>query len=109
MTFDEYQTESRKTALYPNAGNNYIYPTLGLAGEAGEIPNKVKKIQRDDDGVVTDQRRADIAKEMGDVLWYLANLATELDLKLEDVASNNLEKLFSRMDRGAIVGDGDNR
>ena len=109
LSFDEYQEQAWKTAIHPNAGNNYLYPTLGLVGEAGEVANKVKKILRDDDGVLTDEKREVIRKELGDVLWYAAALATELKLKLSDVASENLARLADRQERGALHGSGDNR
>lgn len=109
MTFNDYQQESRKTALYPDLGSNFIYPTLGLAGETGEVAEKIKKIIRDDNGFVSEEKRQEIKKEMGDVLWYLAQLATELGLDLDDVARSNIEKLASRLDRGALNGSGDNR
>ncbi|HOS88239.1 MAG TPA: nucleoside triphosphate pyrophosphohydrolase family protein [Candidatus Pacearchaeota archaeon] len=109
MTFEEYQNESRKTAIYPNLNNNFIYPTLGLAGEAGEVVEKIKKAIRDDNGIVSEERKIEIAKELGDVLWYVANLAKELDLSLENIACQNIEKLKSRQDRNELHGSGDNR
>jgi NTP pyrophosphatase (non-canonical NTP hydrolase) len=109
MTFKEYQEAARKTAIYPNIGQNYIYPTLGLTGEAGEVAEKIKKILRA--GIVTmDQEQTQgIAKELGDVLWYLAHLATELGLDLDQIANANLEKLASRQQRDVLQGSGDNR
>ena len=109
MTFNEYQERSRKTALYPDKDHSFIYPTLGLTGEAGEVAEKVKKILRDDNGVVTDAKRAEITKELGDVIWYVAQIATEFGLSLDEVARANSEKLESRMDRGTLHGSGDNR
>lgn len=109
MNFEEYQKKSRVTAKYPNADENYIYPTLGLAGEAGEVAEKIKKILRDKSGKVDDTDREEIKKELGDVLWYLTQLATELKIPLEDVATGNLTKLYDRMERGKLSGDGDNR
>lgn len=109
MDFQEYQEKSRKTAKYPNAGENYIYPTLGLAGEAGEVAEKIKKVIRDKCGVVDDATRGDVKKELGDVLWYITQLATELGLSLDDVAESNIKKLYDRMDRGVLQGNGDNR
>ncbi len=109
MTFEEYQKESRRTAQYPDAGSNFVYPTLGLSGEAGEVAEKIKKVIRDKNGVVDAQMRDAIAKELGDVLWYAAQLATELNIPFEDIARGNLEKLFSRLDRGKLHGDGDER
>ena len=85
------------------------YPALGLCGEAGEVAEKVKKTIRDDGGVLSDQRREALARELGDVLWYLSQLATEADLDLETIAEDNLEKLLSRQERGVLRGSGDNR
>ena len=109
MLLNDYQLESRSTALYPDAGNNLIYPTLGLTGEAGEVADKVKKLIRDHNGVVDQRFTDDVALELGDVLWYVAQLATELGLSLEDVASANLSKLQSRSQRGTLQGEGDHR
>jgi len=109
MNFSEYQKKSRKTAGYPNAGGNFIYPTLGLAGEAGEVANKIKKIVRDDGGEVTSEKRAEIEKELGDVLWYVSQIATELGLSLNGIAEENIKKLYSRLERGKIGGSGDGR
>lgn len=109
MTFEEYQIEARKTAIYPNMDNNFIYPALGLVGEAGEIAEKIKKVIRDDNYVITEEKRAEITKELGDVLWYIANLSKELGISMEDVASTNLAKLKSRQERDMLHGSGDNR
>lgn len=109
MTFTEYQLKSRGTAIYPEAGRNIVYPVLGLVGEAGEIANKVKKIQRDDGGELSQDRREALKDELGDVLWYLAQVATELNLNLDDLANENLSKLFSRKERGVLHGSGDTR
>ncbi len=109
MTFEEYQKESRKTAIYPNIGDNFVYPTLGLSGESGEVSEKIKKIIRDKGGIVDDVTKKEIAKELGDVLWYLSQIASELGISLEDVANGNLEKLKSRFERDKISGSGDNR
>lgn len=110
MTFKEYQNYSRTTAMYLSLGLPIaMYPTLGLAGEAGEIAEKVKKLYRDDGGIVTHERREDICKELGDVLWYLAQIATDLEIDFEDVAKKNIEKLASRKERGVLHGDGDSR
>lgn len=109
MTFQDYQKDSRKTAIYPNQGKNFIYPTLGLAGEAGEVAEKVKKIIRDKGGAAGDEDKMAVGYELGDVLWYIAQLATELGLDLDEVAKNNLKKLASRLERNAIPGSGDNR
>lgn len=108
MTFSEYQKESRRTAKY-TMKPLYIYPTLGLASEAGEVAGKIKKIIRDKEGMVSEADRQELEKELGDVLWYIAQIATELKINLEDVAAHNLEKLFSRLERNRIGGSGDNR
>lgn len=109
LGFDEYQENAKATAQYPNLGSNLIYPTLGLAGESGEVAEKVKKLIRDHNGVLDDEYRLKIAKEIGDVLWYAAMLSDELGFSFSEIARMNLEKLASRKDRGAIRGSGDNR
>jgi NTP pyrophosphatase (non-canonical NTP hydrolase) len=109
MDFKEYQEKSRKTAIYPNIGDNFIYPTLGLAGEAGEVAEKIKKVIRDKGGVVDDETRELIKKELGDVLWYVSQLATELKLSLDDIGETNIKKLYDRLERGKISGNGDSR
>jgi NTP pyrophosphatase (non-canonical NTP hydrolase) len=109
MLISDYQRLSRRTAHYPGAGESLVYPTLGLAGEAGEVAEKVKKMIRDDDGVLTDERRAALAGELGDVLWYVAQVATEAGLDLDSIARDNLDKLLSRKERGVLSGSGDAR
>lgn len=109
MNFQEYQEKSRKTALYPNKGSNFTYPTLGLCGEAGEVAEKMKKVIRDKGGVMDDETKESVKKELGDVLWYISQLATELNLSLDEVAEKNIEKLYSRMERDKLRGSGDNR
>ncbi|KAA3646136.1 MAG: nucleotide pyrophosphohydrolase [Chloroflexi bacterium] len=107
--FNYYQEQSRKTWSLIHTDHPIVYPTLGLTNEAGELAGKVKKIFRDKDGVISPEDRAELKKELGDVLWYLAQICTELDLSLEEVAEANLAKLFSRLERGVIGGDGDDR
>jgi NTP pyrophosphatase (non-canonical NTP hydrolase) len=109
MNFEDYQKKSRKTALYPNVGENYIYPTIGLAGETGEVSEKIKKVIRDKNGKIDDETRELIKKELGDVLWYVSQLASELGLSLDEIAEKNIEKLYSRLERGKLQGNGDNR
>lgn len=109
MTFNEYQKLSRKTAVYPNCGNNFIYPTLGLAGESGEVSEKIKKVWRDKNCCPDNKEKQEIAKELGDVLWYLSQLATELNLSLEKIALLNIKKANSRRQRNKVNGSGDNR
>jgi NTP pyrophosphatase (non-canonical NTP hydrolase) len=109
MKFKEYDDAAGVTAVYPNQGNNPIYPTLGLVGEAGEIAEKVKKMIRDDGGVLTEERRQTLIKELGDVLWYLSALSREIGSSLEEIAKTNIDKLYSRMNRDKLHGEGDNR
>jgi NTP pyrophosphatase (non-canonical NTP hydrolase) len=109
MRLGDYQERSRETAVYPDAGANLLYPTLGLCGEAGEVAEKIKKMVRDDDGLLTAERRDSLSQELGDVLWYLAQLATEADLDLDAVAEQNLAKLSSRRHRSVLQGSGDDR
>lgn len=103
MTLEEYQKISRKTAIYP-IEFKILYPSVGLCGESGELAEKVKRWMRsgnlDKDGII---------KEMGDVLWYLSALATDLDVSLEEVAHKNIEKLEDRSRRGVLTGNGDDR
>jgi len=109
MNFEDYQKKSRKTALYPNVGENFIYPTIGLSGETGEVSEKIKKVIRDKGGKIDSETREMIKKELGDVLWYVSQLASELGLSLDDIAEKNIEKLYSRLERGKLQGSGDNR
>ena len=112
FTMNEYQADAAQTAIYKW---KVIYPALGLANEAGEVLGKLKKLIRDNDvrfdGVskITDEQRADLGAELGDVLWYISNLGRDLGLNLNDIAAINLEKLKSRQERGTIGGSGDNR
>jgi len=109
MDFNDYQTKSRKTAKYPAIGHPVIYPTLGLVNEAGEVAGKIKKVFRDKDGEINAETRDALKAELGDVLWYIAQVATELDLTLDEIAEYNIAKLLDRLERGKIRGDGDNR
>ena len=109
METEEYQQRARQTAKYPVIGHPVIYPTLGLASEAGEVAGKIKKIFRDRAGVIDQADRDALRSELGDVLWYLAQVATELGLSLDDIAEYNIAKLLDRQSRGKIQGDGDNR
>ena len=108
VELSEYQALSRRTAEYPRDAW-LAYPALGLAGEAGEVAEHAKKAIRDDGSQVTDERRAAMAKELGDVLWYVAQLASELELDLDEIAQANLDKLLSRQRRGVLSGSGDDR
>jgi len=107
--FDTYQQESRKTWNVIPMNHSIVYPTMGMVNEAGEVAGKVKKIFRDRAGEISEEDRQALKQELGDVLWYLAQICTELDLSLQEVAEANLIKLFSRLERGQIKGDGDER
>ena len=108
MRFDEYQYFTSTTAKYPpEQGINYT--ALGLAGEAGEYCDKIKKIIRDDQGELTEEKRTALIKELGDVLWYVAQAARMLNCSLSEIAEKNMEKLTSRKERGVIGGSGDDR
>ena len=109
MDLNHYQKQSRETALYPNVGSNPIYPTLGLLGESGEIADKVKKVLRDQSGVFDAVAKESIKLELGDVLWYIAQLSSEFGFELNEIAEANLSKLKSRAIRGCIKGSGDDR
>ena len=109
MDFKTYQTKSRKTAGYPAIGHPVIYPTLGLVNEAGEVAGKIKKVFRDQGGEISEETREALKAELGDVLWYIAQVATELDLSLDEIAEHNIAKLYDRLERGKIKGEGDNR
>jgi NTP pyrophosphatase (non-canonical NTP hydrolase) len=109
MNLNEYQSAALKTAIYPFRGTNFTYPALGLCGEAGEVAEKCKKIIRDQESNIYPFNIEDIKKELGDTLWYLAVLADEFNIELEDVAKTNIEKLSSRQKRNKIKGEGDNR
>ena len=104
MTLNEYQQHALETAIYPE-NRRIIYPTLGLTGEAGEVADKVKKVIRDGHEEFSDEKRLEIVKEIGDVLWYCATLSRDLGY----VAQMNVDKLRSRMQRHIISGSGDNR
>lgn len=109
MTFKEYQELTNETAIYPDKGSNFLYPVLGMMGEAGEVAEKIKKIWRDKNNIISEEDRIEIKKEIGDVLWYLSQLSTELNVDFEDVASTNVLKIKSRLERNKLNGAGDNR
>jgi NTP pyrophosphatase (non-canonical NTP hydrolase) len=109
MEFNEYQKLARQTAIYSGAGKNFAYPALGLCGEAGEVAEKIKRIVRDGRDSITSEEMKEISKELGDVLWYVANLAEEIGLGLDGIAVENIAKLESRHARGVLHGSGDNR
>lgn len=111
MTFREYQKLAGATAIYPDRGTvrGLEYVVLGLCGEAGSVANQVKKIFRDDGGVLTAERRKAILRQTGDTLWYLSQTCEELLYQMEGLAEENIEKLSSRKQKGTLHGDGDSR
>ena len=113
MEFNEYQKKATKYDLFEATDNlkefGFIEKVLGLTGEAGEAADKIKKMLRDKDGVVSDEDRASIIKELGDILWYLAAISRYLGVPLSEVASRNIEKLESRYQRNKLHGEGDER
>lgn len=106
LSLNDYQTGAMTTAIYDD---KVIYPALGLSGEAGEVAGKVSKVLRDSKGDISEEVRADLKKELGDVLWFVAALAKDLDLTLGEIGEANLAKLKSRKDRGVLGGSGDER
>ena len=109
MDFDAYQERAWRTAIYPNKGIDYVYPILGLTGEAGEVAEKVKKVIRDDGGVFTEEKLDELKRELGDVLWYVGAICSTFDILMSDVAEQNLQKLALREAQNLIKGSGDNR
>ena len=116
LKIDEYQRKAHETANYPSVtigkeahAIDYIYPALGLAEEAGEVAGKFAKAVRDNQGVLDEERRLQIEKELGDVLWFVAELCTVLNVDMGSIAQINLDKLASRKARGVIHGSGDDR
>lgn len=137
MEIKEYQEKAGQTAVYDSWYKSFVekfghtkevvpvemfdeiervfkmlhtcYAVLGLVGEAGELANKIKKVIRDNNGVMSDEKLKEIGKELGDTEWYQSALAKELGLSMDDIAQENIAKLFSRKERGVLQGDGDNR
>ena len=110
MKLSDYQKKAQRTAIYPPlGGQGWVYPALGLVGESGEIANKLKKIIRDKEGHLSAEDKQIIKDELGDVLWYVAELARQLELDLDEIGAQNIAKLASRQSRGKLTGSGDNR
>lgn len=108
MKFSEYAEAAAETAIYPHS-HAILYPALGMAGEAGEVANKVKKIIRDGISKQPETWREDLASEIGDVLWYCAALAKDINIPLATIAAQNRDKLRARKDKGTLGGSGDKR
>ena len=113
MDLDKYQKRAAKYDLFETTVDlkspGFLEKILGLAGEAGEAADKVKKILRDKGGYASEEDRTELVKELGDVLWYIANVARYLDVDLSDIAKGNIDKLESRRKRNKLHGEGDNR
>lgn len=112
MNFNEYQAQTKTTAAYPedrNFSHNVTYLTMGLASEAGEVAGKIKKVLRDSGGALNGEKIEAVSAELGDVLWYVSQLANELRLDLGEIARENITKLQSRKQRGVLSGSGDKR
>lgn len=113
MTFADYQEQAIKTDTFGGVGvasdPAFITKVLGLVGEAGEVAEKFKKILRDKSGRISSDDKAEIVKELGDVLWYISSITHYLDIPLQNVAEVNLAKVHSRKSRGVTHGSGDNR
>ncbi len=109
MTFDEYQKLSKSTAQYSEFVPPWVYLALGLAGESGEVVDKLKKVVRNNNGTFSDEAKIELQKELGDVLWYVSQLCEELGFSMDEVARINRAKLVDRKERNVIQSRGDNR
>ena len=113
MDFNRYQEQAKKYDLFKQTGDyntvSFVEKVLGLTGEAGETADKVKKILRDKGGMIGDDDKREIVKELGDTLWYISAIALYLGVPLDEVAQRNIEKLESRWERNKLHGEGDNR
>lgn len=110
MNLNEYQEKAAQTSGDTSiGGNTFLYPAIGIANEAGELLGKIKKIFRDNNGEMTEEKKGEIVSELGDVLWYVAETARQLNVSFGEVAQRNLDKLASRAERGKIGGSGDTR
>lgn len=109
VSIDDYMELCKNTAVYPNLGNNMVYVLLGLLGECGEVSNQYKKCIRDDNYVLTDERRNNLISEISDVFWYAVMCCYELGVKPSEVLYKNIKKLNERVANNTIKGSGDNR
>lgn len=109
LTFNDYQEGTAKTRMESTHNYPLVYPAMGLAGEAGELAGAVSKILRDQNGVITDENIAHLKKEVGDCLWFLSEVCSDLGITLEEAAQANYDKLMDRLARNVISGSGDNR
>ena len=111
MDFNEYQKKSRKHAFYPNQNTpeSFRYLIYGVTGEAGELAEHFKHALRDENDEISSERRDKIIKELSDILWYLANICTELGVDFNQIPKTGLEKIEERVKRGTLSGEGDSR
>lgn len=113
MEFYEFEENCHHTDVGTSAQDvmspGWLYYVLGIAGETGELCEKIKKLFRDKGGIIDDEFKDMVKKESGDVLWYLTRLANQFDITLEEIAQANSDKLIDRMKRNVIHGDGDDR
>jgi NTP pyrophosphatase (non-canonical NTP hydrolase) len=110
MNFEEYQNSTEQTAIYPKkTKDGLFYTALGLMGEAGEVAETVKRVIREKGSMADQETKDTLEKELGDVLWYVSQLANELGLSINDIAEKNIKKLMSRKKRDKLKGRGDNR
>ena len=113
MDFNEYQEKCGLTDVGTSAQDciepGWLYYVLGIAGEAGELMEKIKKLFRDKNGVIDDEFKQMVIKEMGDYHWYSARLCSAFDIEYNEIPKHNTEKLLSRLERGKLHGDGDER
>ena len=108
MDFNTYQETAVETAIYPDT-HRILYPALGMAGEAGEVANKVKKIIRDGTENLPEDWKDQLASEIGDMLWYCAALSNDIGIPLALIAAQNRDKLLARKQKGTLQGSGDTR
>ncbi|MFZ5982700.1 MAG: nucleoside triphosphate pyrophosphohydrolase family protein [Patescibacteria group bacterium] len=109
MDFNEYQKKSRKSFIYPKPGKNLIFPVLGLCGESGEVAEKVKKLIRDKGSRIDNSTKEGLKEELGDVIWYVSQIASELEIPLEEIINKNIQKISDRKKRKVLHGSGDRR
>ncbi len=113
MNLNEYQEKAKRYDCFEATNSlkepGFVAKVFGLSEEAGEVAGKFKKILRDDNGVISQEKENEVKKELGDVLWYVATISRYLGIELEDVAKTNLDKLESRLNRNTLHGSGDNR
>jgi len=109
LSFNEYQSITGVHAKPPTGAPELLVRVAELCEEAGEVAGNAKRIYRDEGGSLTEGRRSNLAKELGDTLWNIGRIATLLGYTLEEIAQMNVDKLQGRADRGTLCGQGDAR